>query len=107
VKFNIDSLTAKSPIEGGSLPLGEFAHVAATLDDANNSQRSPARTRPRLEPAPVLTSGGRCGASGFPDAAAEGVEPGGPGCRPSPDSRVPAGTAAAGPRLRSAPPERS
>lgn len=38
-KFNIDSLTAKSRIDGGTVPLGQFVHVAATLDDATGSQR--------------------------------------------------------------------
>jgi hypothetical protein len=38
-RFNIDSLTAKSQIQGGAVPLGQFVHVAATLDDATGLQR--------------------------------------------------------------------
>jgi glucose/arabinose dehydrogenase len=39
LKFNISGSTGGKRLEGGLLPLGQFAHVAATLDDATGAMR--------------------------------------------------------------------
>ena len=39
LKFNIGTLTDRSLLLGGNLPLGQFVHVAATLNDATGAQR--------------------------------------------------------------------